>query len=412
MIIRNLVRPQNQQVMTMPDLMEALNLSGMTTAGQSVTVESAKNVATAYRCINILADDYAKMPEQVFLSLGPGKIERMKPSQLLQNASYLLERSPNRWMTPFKFKRLRMKWLLTHGASYVWCPRRQPGRRRELFILRTDQTRVMMDANGDVWYEVRFSSGAPEMIPGVEVLPLVINSEDGLTGRGIITYARESLGRRLGASQTQAKFYAQGLNPGGIIYVDGDLNKEARDKIRKAYGEAITGTDNAYSLAVMDNKISKFEQITMKPVDVQFLQGIEQNDTEIANYFGMPLYKLNMGKQTYNSNEQANLDYLSTTLDPYLVQTEEVDAQGLLTEEEQEFTYIRFNRDSLLRTDAKTRGETLDKGITSGRLSPNEARQIEDLPAYEGGDAHYIQGGMARIGEDGNLIMGEKNAQK
>ena len=31
-------------------------------AGKTVTVETAKNVATAYRCINVLSDDVAKIP--------------------------------------------------------------------------------------------------------------------------------------------------------------------------------------------------------------------------------------------------------------------------------------------------------------------------------------------------------------
>jgi HK97 family phage portal protein len=111
----------------------------------------------------------------------------------------------------------------------------------------------------------------------------------------------------------------------------------------------------------------------------------------------VPLYKLNQGKQSYQSNEQQNLDYLNTTLDPYLVQWEQAAALKWLTEAEQNSMYFRFNRDALLRTDAKTRGETLEKAIFSGRLTPNEARQIEDLSAYTGGDDHYIPANMMPV---------------
>ena len=103
------------------------------------------------------------------------------------------------------------------------------------------------------------------------MLHLVINSVDGIVGRGVISYAREALGRQMGAYETQGKFYAQGLNPGGVVYVAGDVNKEAREKIRTAYSEAMSGSANAYRLAVMDQKVSKFEAISMKPVDAQFL---------------------------------------------------------------------------------------------------------------------------------------------
>jgi len=84
-------------------------------------------------------------------------------------------------------------------------------------------------------------------------------------------------------------------------------------------------------------------------------------------------------------------------MDPYLVQWEQAAALKWLTMEEMNYMYFRFNRDALLRTDAKTRGETLEKAIFSGRLTPNEARQIEDLSAYTGGDRHYMPANMMAI---------------
>lgn len=298
----NLVTPSTP--LTLPEIIESLTTSS---SGQSVTVESANNVATAYRCINVISDDVAKMPLQAFISRSKGKVERMRPSNWEQNIAWLLEVSPNRWMTPFVFKKTVIKWLITHGNAYVWEPPRWLSPRRELFILPTTGVLPMYDLNGNLWYQVTFANRESEFIPGVEVMNLVINSTDGITGRGVITFARESIGRQLGAYETQGKFYAQGLNPGGILWVNGEANKDARAKIRDAYTEAMSGSENAYRLAVMDNKVSKFEQITMKPVDAQFLQSIEHNDLEIANFFGMPLHKLNMGKQAYNSNEQQNL---------------------------------------------------------------------------------------------------------
>jgi HK97 family phage portal protein len=222
----------------------------------------------------------------------------------------------------------------------------------------------------------------------------------------VVTYARESLGRQLGAYQTQGKFYSQGLNASGILWMAGELNKEAREKTRNVFEEAMSGSENAYRLAIMDNKATKFEPITMKPTDMEFLASIGENDLEIANFFGMPLYKLNMGKQTYNSNEQANLDYLNTTLDPYLIQMEEASRLRWLTEEEQNYTYIRFNRDALLRTDAKTRSEVIDKRIQSGVLTPNEGRAIDDLSGFEGGDSFYIPANTGQILPDGSIKSG------
>lgn len=397
MILRRAISnvfPSIPTEMTLPELVKAIKLTS--SAGQTVTPERSKNIATAYRCMNILSDDVAKIPLQTFLSRRPGQIDRLQPSSRLQNIAWLLEISPNRWMTPFIFKKTMIQWLLCYGNAYAWQP--VNGQRRELFILGASTTYPVFDVNGEIWYRTTFRNGRTEYIPGVEVFHLMINSTDGMMGRSVITYARESLGRQLGAYETQGKFYAQGLNPGGLIWVNGEASSEVRKKIRTAYAEAMEGTENAYRLAVLDSKISKFEPITMKPVDAQFLESIEENDLEIANFFGVPLYKLNMGKQAYNSNEQQNLDYLNTTLDAYLVQWEETAALRWLSEDEQNYMYFRFNRDVILRTDASTRAEYLSKKIQSGQLSPNEARQIEDLPAYYGGDRYYIPSNLNQIG--------------
>lgn len=391
------------QVMSLPQLIGAFGMNN--SSGQSVTAESSKNIHTAYRCGNIISDDFAKMPLQTFVARTPGQINRLDPDFRFQNIAYLLEISPNRNMTPFIFKKTSMLWLLYWGKTFIWQPSRQPGQRRELFVLNASTTWPYYDPDGNLWYQTTFTNGETKYLPDVEVLHLLINSIDGINGRSIITYARESLGRQMGAYETQGKFYAQGLNPAGIVYVPGDLDSKGRAKIREAYGEAISGSSNAYRLAVMDSKITKFEAITMKPVDMEFLASIQENDLEIANFFGMPLFKLNMGKQAYNSNEQANLDYLQTTLDPYLVQTEEAGRLRWLTEEEQIYMYFKFNRDALLRTDAKTRSEVIEKRIFSGVLTPNEGRQIDDLSAYAGGDKHYTPANMTAIEDQAATVL-------
>ncbi len=406
MIIRNLINavfPNIPETMNLPEFLQFNSLAN--SAGQVVNEDTSKTIATAYRAFNVLSDDYAKIPLQTFFNRQAGKIERISPDARMQNIAWLLEVSPNRYMTPFIFKKTFIMGTLVHGAGYIWKPIWSYGNRNELFLLDPTTTYPVVNVtDGSLWYQTTFRNGSSARIPAVEVFGLIINSRDGITGRGIIAYARETFGRQLGAHQTQAKFYAQGLNPGGLIWVNGDLDTEGKQIIRKAYADQMSGTENAYRLAIMDNKITKFEQITMKMVDAQFLEQIQATDVDIAKFFGMPLYKLNMGKEAYNSNEQQNLDYLNTTLDPYLVQTEEGARLKWLTEEEQGYMYFKFNRDVILRTDAQTRSQVIAKRIQTGVLTPNEGRQIEDLSGYEGGDLHFIPANMAVIQQDGTVV--------
>lgn len=412
MIIQNLVRSTREPIRKniTPSGMDPDNfIAGVElydypeASGRVVTAETSRNIATAYRCINVLSDDVAKLPLQTFMSRTPGVIERVKPSSRLQNVSWRLEVRPNRWMTPLVFKKTVIQWLLTHGEAHIW----QPPRWGEMFILPSNVTETDIDDDGQVWRIVKISGQPVYRYPDVEVLTLLINSTDGIHGRSVISYARETMGRQLANYATQNKIAGKGLNPSGVMWMNGNLDKEGRKKVRSAYEEAL----NESGIAVFDDKVTKFEPITMKPVDAQFLESIQENDTEIANFFGVPLYKLNQGKQSYQSNEQQNLDYLNTTLDPYLVQWEQAAALRWLSEEEQNYMYFRFNRDALLRTDAKTRSETMEKRIMSGQMTPNEARQIEDQSAYPGGDGHYMPSNMAVVRTDGTLAVGGNNAK-
>lgn len=367
----------------------------ITNTGRRVSPETAKKVATAYRCANIISDDIGSMPLQLFQQIGRNA-RRVQPNVIVRNIAYLLEVAPNRWHIPLIFKKTAANWLIFWGNAYIWQP---PTRYRELFILAADRTWPIFDEQGELWYETTFPSGKQERIPGVEILHLMINSDDGLIGKSVLTHARNTIGRQLGAHETQDKIQGEGLRPSAAITMNGDLNPDARNKVRDEYKTQM----QASGVAVFDAKVSKFEAVTIKPTDAQFLEGIEATDTDIANFFGVPLYKLNHGKQSYDANAQQDLDYLKSTLNPYLIQWEQAARVKWLSEFEQESMYFRFIREAILQTDAKTRAEYLKNLIESGQLTPNEGRQINDMPAYDGGDAYYFPANMARILPDGNL---------
>ncbi|TRZ48838.1 phage portal protein [bacterium] len=381
------------QSLTLPQVVELVG-GGRTTSGESVSPENSKTIASAYRAGNILSDDVAKLPFQQFRRNGD-QVEQVQPDGFMRNIPYLLEVSPNLWFwTPFQFKKTVIQWEIYHGNAYIWRPAVWPP---QLLILPADVTYPVLDkTDGSLWYCTRFNNGQIKYIPSVEILHLLINPDrDGFYGRGVIQYARETIGRQLGAHKTQAKFFGQGLNPAGYISVTGTLDKEGRKTIRESYEDAMSSSENAYRLAVFDQRVVKFETVTMKPSDAQFLESIQATDLDIANFFGIPLYKLNSGKQSYQSNEQQNLDYLSTSLDPFLVQFEQGARIKWLSLAEQGSNTFKFIREALLRTDALTRAQMNEILIRSGQRSPNEAREKDDLSNYDGGDEYYMSANYA-----------------
>ena len=379
-----------------------------TQSGERVSVASSMSLATFYRGLNIITDDVAKMPFQQFQRTG-NNIEQIAPDAALYNMAYLLQVSPNQWnWTPFQFKKAIITWEITHGNAYIWKPPIYPP---QLLILPANRTLPVFDVDGNLWYQHRFSnSDKPSYIPAVEILHLLINpDETGFMGRGVITFARETIGNRLGARHTQSGLYSNGLTAAAYVQVDAALDKAGRERVREAYGEAMSGSANAYSLAVLDNKITKFETISIPPRDAQFLESIDATDRDICNFLGLSEHMLNRGKEAYNSNEQKYIEYLQGTLDAYLVPFEEGARIKWQTRQEQAFRYFKFNRASILRMDAKTRAETNAIKIQSGQMNPNEARALDEQSPYAEGDEYFMNSATQPIK---NLMQGgNPNAQ-
>jgi len=385
---------EDRQASPTPDY--APSFGYRTEAGERVTPDRARSIATAYRAANIIGDDVAKMPFQQMRRNGRS-VEQVQADPVTRNMAYLLQVSPNLWgWTPFQFKKASMDWLIWYGNNYIWSPPVGP---RQLFILPANRTYPVFDLDGGLWYRHTFSNGKPYYLPAVEILHQMINPDDtGCMGRGVISFAREAFGRQLGAYKAESKLYKQGMLPAAYMQYSGELNRDARVAVRDAYEEAMGGTENAYRLAVLDAKVTKFEPINIQLKDAQFLESINATDTDIANFFGLPEHMLNRGKQSYNSNEQAYIEYLQGTLDAYLVPWEEAARIRWLSTAEQMDGYFRFVRESLLRMDSKARAEKNEIQIRSGQLSPNEAREKDDMSAYDGGDKYYMASNIMPIG--------------
>jgi HK97 family phage portal protein len=366
-----------------------------TKSGERVSVPGAQSIATAYRAKNIISDDVAKMPFQVIRRVGRN-IEQIQPDVVTRNMAYLLQISPNLWgWTPFLFKKASIEWLLFYGNAYIWSP---TVGERQLLILPADRTVPVFDLDGNLWYRHTFSNNITEFIPSVEILHLLINPDTtGFMGRGVITFARETFGRQIAAHKTQSMLYKQGFLPAAYVQMAGELSKEARDKVRGVYEEQMSGSDNAYRLAVFDSRITKFEPITIQLKDAQFLESIDAGDRDICNFFGLPEHMLNRGKEAYNSNEQKYIEYLTGTLDAYLVPWEEGARIRWLSREEQVNIYFRFVRDSLLRMDSKARADSMSVRIQNGMMTPNEAREKDDMSAYPEGDRYYMMSSIMPI---------------
>ena len=137
MIISRLITAIRNQtpakVLSLPELIGAFGLGN--SSGQNVTAETSKNISTAYRCGNILSDDYAKMPLQTFTARSPGQIERLKKLCPGKVITYGIDRNSQVMARNIKFNYPSTEFLLKTGRASVLIKTRLIGRHNVYNIL-------------------------------------------------------------------------------------------------------------------------------------------------------------------------------------------------------------------------------------------------------------------------------------
>jgi HK97 family phage portal protein len=219
----------------------------------------------------------------------------------------------------------------------------------------------------------------------------------------VLSRAREVITAGRAAQTYQRAFYESGGQPSGVLQTEADLTgyvdvpsvdggtakKSKRDVVRDEWERYHGGTQNAHRVAVLDYGL-KYTPITISQSDAQFVQTKSLNRIDIANFFGVPLYKLNDGKQAYSSNEQNSVDYVTTTLQPKVTQWEQEFSYKLLTDAElRRGKRLRQNMMVAMRGDSASRGNWYKTMREVGAFSVNDILALEDLPSVPGGDTRY-----------------------
>ena len=205
----------------------------------------------------------------------------------------------------------------------------------------------------------------------------------------MLTRAQETISTARAAQRYENKFYSMNAQPSGVLTIDTSLDKEAKDKVRAEWERIHSGVDNSFRTAVLDLGM-KYQPISISNKDAQFIESKAVTVEDISRFFGVPLYKLGAGKQSYNSNEQNGIEYISGTIHPYISQYEEEDSYKLLFDSElNRGMWIKRNMMAELRGDTASRGPWYRNMREIGVFSVNDIRDLEDMPNAEGGDTRY-----------------------
>jgi HK97 family phage portal protein len=344
-----------------------------TAAGVTVTAEAALRVPAVASAIRLISEAVASLDVRV-AAVGHDSEADDPRNPVLP----LLRDHANDWTSGYELIRdLVSDALVSDAGGLAYVVRTSDGRPVELIRYR----------RGVISVEYHAATGEPSFrIDGNSVAAQNVIHLRPPFGRAPLSLAREAIGVAAVLERHAAQLFGRGARPGGALSFPKGMGEDALKRTRAAWAAANEGGDRAGRTAVLLDGAT-FEPFTFNSTDSQFLENRKFQIEEIARAFRVPPSMLfHLDRATWSNTEQMGREFLSYTLEPWLLALEGALRRALFLPEERGRFVVRFDRDDLTRADLTTRATAISSFIAARVLSPNEGRAWLDLPPYAGGD--------------------------
>ncbi|CAB5218654.1 COG4695 Phage-related protein [uncultured Caudovirales phage] len=375
-MLRNLAGSENRSI-SFQTIWGAGDLSSFETqAGSFIDYTTALSINSVWACVSLIADTISALPVDTYVRRdGIAYPYRPRPAWVAR---------PDAMINSTSFWQQAMISLLLDGNAFVRIFRDPiTGQILSMMVLNPMKVSVSRKANGTKRYVVQdegnkeLSSDDMLHITGSILMP------GDIRGKSTVDTLKENLGLSMSLESFAARFFGQGTQTSGVIEYPGALTAEQADNLSKSFDRAHRGYRKAHKTGILSGGA------TFKPTQVandqaQMLDSRRLAVEDVARIFRVPSNMIGLnekGAQSYNSNEQNAISFVTHTLRPWLAKLE--DAFSALLPDT---AFLQFNTDDLLRGDYATRIEGYAKMLQNGVISANEVRRKENLRPVAGGD--------------------------
>jgi HK97 family phage portal protein len=349
-----------------------------THSGEPVSLERAASLTAVWACVTLIAGSIASMPLILYRRVGEDR-ERAVEHPLYD----VLHTRPNPVQPVVAFWEAMITALLLRGNAYAMLTRDDDSRVRALWCVNPDRVLVEVLRTGRLRCKVATPDGQTT-VPDSGMLHIVgPMSDDGYTGRSVITTFRETLGLGLALERYGEEFFANAATPRGVITTPRPLGSTAQNNLKEGVEAAHKGRGKRHGTLVLEDGV-KFEPIGISHEDSQFVEVRRFTTEEVARIFGVPPHMIGAdikGSMTYSNSELESLRLLKHTLGPWLARIESAVNFALISPLERRQMYAEYLPDALLATDTKGRYEAYKLALEAGFLTLDEVRRKENLPA-------------------------------
>lgn len=357
----------------------------------SVTSSNAQKIADVFACVNLKANALATIPLKLYIVTENGK-EEHKEHSLYR----LLRKEPNPFLTSFEWFKMISQDLDLRGNHYCQIVKNGLGEIVALYPLRAEKMIVEFISKGNKKQKIYKYDNS--LISSDRILHFIdIPDNEGLEGISRIEYAKNTLEFAQNSSTHGNKLFKNQATPSGAFTHPTELSDSAYSRLKDSLEQKYSGLENSGKPLLLEGGLT-FSPISISNSDAQWLESRKLNRENIASIFGVsPSMIGDSQASSYGNLEQKYLEFQTTTILPILTAIEQKIEQQLFTTDEKNNLVIKFNFNSVLRADIKSKSEYYKTMWSIGAMSPNEIRSNEDMNSYESGDNYFMQLGFSSV---------------
>ncbi|HCR0314518.1 TPA: phage portal protein [Enterobacter kobei] len=363
---------------------------GTSSSGKVVTADKAIQLSAVWACVRLLSESISTLPLKIYVRQPDGS----RKAATDHPAYSILCRRPNSEMTPSRFMLMVVASICLRGNAFIE-KKFIANRLVSLVPLLPQNMVVKRLTTGALEYKYT-ENGNERVIPVKNIMHIRGFGLDGVCGMMPMKTGRDVIGSAMAVEESAAKIFEQGLQSSGFLSADNALTDDQRERLR-GYMASFTGSKNAGKIMVLEGGL-KYQGVTMNPEDAQMLESRAFSIEEICRWFRVPPFMVgHITKQSSwaSSLEGMNLQFLTHTLRPLLVNIEQEIGRCLLDSDDEVFA--EFSVEGLLRADSAGRAAYYTSALQNGWMSRNDVRRLENMPPIEGGDIYTVQLNLTQL---------------
>jgi len=362
--------------------------------GGALSIEAALQVPAIWAAVNFYGRTLAALPIKIYEKGKDGARSEVSDHP----AAYVFNQAAHAELTAFDWRQQAFTDFSTYGRHVSFLEFN--GKNELLAVWPLEVSRLdVRRPGGKLSYAYRDARAHRKYVASEVIDLMMMPSGNGLSARSPIFSNSEVIGLALAVSRYGGRFFDKGGVPffalEGPIATPAGATRAAEDMTAAIQEAAETGR-NAIALPT-GHKISP---LGVEPEKMQMVEVKKYLVEEFARIWNLPpVFLQDLSKGTYSNTEQQDLHAVKHSIFPLVRKFEQ--QVNLKVFGPGARLYAEVNLDALARGALKDRAEALARQISTGQITPNEARRMDNRPDIAGGEGLYMQGAMMPIADLG-----------